>query len=276
MLKKNFLKQLYKIKKIMETEQCMTKGVNHHNRISAQKIFSDNKCETFVEVTRPNSIMPPMLFLDTECVEHNTLSYRDDIKWRRMPEPFDRHWVSSDGKVWDSIEQKLLKNYPTGGNEKKRYFKVKLFDNYRIKKKEHGYFMYVHRLVASCFLGMEFNAGKKIIVHHKDGNQLNNNVNNLDVLTTEEHVKIRKVRSKVLNRKSPWSNDEIQLARDLHQSGVETSRIASILNRSYLTTYNVVNEKSFYGARYLDWSNKSENIMNNERRQQLIEKYVLL
>lgn len=41
----------------------------------------------------------------------------------------------------------------------------------------------IHRLLAGCFIGEVNN----MEVHHKDNNRLNNNLNNLQIMTLEEH-----------------------------------------------------------------------------------------
>lgn len=46
----------------------------------------------------------------------------------------------------------------------------------------------VHRLVAKHFLSESYSEEKE--VHHKDGNTMNNSVDNLECLTKEEHLKI--------------------------------------------------------------------------------------
>lgn len=49
----------------------------------------------------------------------------------------------------------------------------------------------VHQLVAAAFLGYQFD-GMKTVVHHKDFNKLNNNVNNLKIVTNRENCSIEK------------------------------------------------------------------------------------
>lgn len=85
------------------------------------------------------------------------------------------------------------------------YFADKLGNIYKqdkkigkhLDRKENGYFQCavkingkyqkqkVHRLVAMAFIGI----GEKMVVNHKDGNKLNNNVDNLEVITQYENVK---------------------------------------------------------------------------------------
>lgn len=46
----------------------------------------------------------------------------------------------------------------------------------------------LHRIVMELFLGRFLN--KNEIVHHKDGNKLNNNIDNLEVMTVSDHMKL--------------------------------------------------------------------------------------
>jgi len=46
----------------------------------------------------------------------------------------------------------------------------------------------VHRLVALTWLKDEYVKGKRMVVHHKDGNGFNNRIDNLEWKTNEEHA----------------------------------------------------------------------------------------
>lgn len=46
-------------------------------------------------------------------------------------------------------------------------------------------YLYEHRLIMEEFLNRKLN--KDEVVHHKDGNKLNNNLNNLELMTKHEH-----------------------------------------------------------------------------------------
>lgn len=68
---------------------------------------------------------------------------------------------------------------------KRRDWIVKQTSGYvRIIKKD-GSIDYQHRIAVNCSKGM--------IVHHKDGNKSNNQINNLEVMTQEKHIKLHKI-----------------------------------------------------------------------------------
>ena len=68
---------------------------------------------------------------------------------------------------------------------------------------KHGYVL-EHRVVVENALGRLLNTNE--VVHHKDGNKTNNCLDNLEVMTVEEHARAhRLVHGKVMAKlKCPW------------------------------------------------------------------------
>ena len=94
---------------------------------------------------------------------------------------FDR-MVSNKGKPY-IIKGKIMAQYVRRSKNLKQgdgYFAVGL----RKEKKQKGYF--VHRIIALAFIPNPLN---KPTVNHKDGNKLNNNINNLEWATHQENTK---------------------------------------------------------------------------------------
>lgn len=83
------------------------------------------------------------------------------------------HYLLSDGKIIRRMSQQI-------DSRTNRYF---VYLNNVLDERER---LCSHRIVAQCFLG---NVEWKD-VRHKDGNPLNNNINNLLILTPEEHRKL--------------------------------------------------------------------------------------
>lgn len=84
-----------------------------------------------------------------------------------------RYWIDENGKLLNKQTNKYLKGSIRGGY---------LFYELRIKTKRKV--LAAHRLVAEYFIE---NLNNLPIVNHKDGNKLNNNVNNLEWATVSEN-----------------------------------------------------------------------------------------
>lgn len=57
---------------------------------------------------------------------------------------------------------------------------------YKIKRTPGGKTELIHRVIMSKHLGRELSPDE--VVHHKDGNKLNNDVSNLELMTRAEHI----------------------------------------------------------------------------------------
>lgn len=86
------------------------------------------------------------------------------------------YYITEDGKCYNNNTGKYLKGQE---NQKNGYFSYNLTMPDGSKKR-----CYAHRLVAVAFLPNPLN---KEQVNHKDGNKLNNNVDNLEWATQEEN-----------------------------------------------------------------------------------------
>tara|TARA_R110002050_G_scaffold298272_1_gene461282 strand:- start:107 stop:604 length:498 start_codon:yes stop_codon:yes gene_type:complete len=81
--------------------------------------------------------------------------------------------LSSNSK---KMPEKILK---IKNKENSKYLRVKLYKN----SKGRGY--YVHQLLAMCFLGHTLDSN--LVVDHIDNNPLNNNLNNLQLVTRRKN-----------------------------------------------------------------------------------------
>lgn len=101
--------------------------------------------------------------------------------WKEIPNTKGKYFISNCGRIksYCGYKAKILEQYIT----KEGYCIVKY--NYKNHK--------IHRLVAFTF-NNEQDTTKE--VHHKDKNRLNNHLNNLLILTKEQHRKIHSKKEK--------------------------------------------------------------------------------
>lgn len=84
-----------------------------------------------------------------------------------------------------------------------------LMANYRKDGKVYNY--YIHRLVAEAFIG---EIPKGMAINHKDGNKLNNDVSNLEIVTYSENIRhadktgLRNMPTGECNAQSKLTNEE--------------------------------------------------------------------
>lgn len=104
--------------------------------------------------------------------------------WKDIPNYNGFYQVSNHGRV-KSISRKINTHGGSRCNKCKilrlsinagGYYSV-MFSKYNVKKR-----MVVHQLVAICFLNHILN-GFNLVINHVDGNKINNNPNNLEIVT---------------------------------------------------------------------------------------------
>lgn len=97
-----------------------------------------------------------------------------DLSQMKIIPGYNNYYVSRDGRVYGKSKRQFLK--PNLGDG---YPKIMLYENVKPKHK------YIHVLVAELFIP---NPDKKKVVNHKDGNKMNNHVNNLEWATHSENT----------------------------------------------------------------------------------------
>ncbi len=117
-------------------------------------------------------------------------------------------------EIWKSIRESdgyLISNY---GNVKRNdnYLKLNAWSLYKtVRIKMNGKYrtLYVHRLVAEHFIP---NPENKEIVNHKDGNKLNNCVDNLEWCTKQE------------NERHAWKKGYKEKIRETSKANIKIAR----------------------------------------------------
>jgi hypothetical protein len=91
-----------------------------------------------------------------------------------------------------------------------------------------------HRSVMEQALGRPLEDGE--VVHHIDHDSLNNQRWNLQLMRRSDHARLHFTGRKVRY----WSDDERQLAYDLHLSGMRIDHIALAIGRPYSSTRDAI------------------------------------
>lgn len=133
--------------------------------------------------------------------------------------------MSSHGRVRHSLKNNLLRPSITGG-----YYKVRLSHNGLVE----DYF--IHKLVWKLFSTSDREV-ENMVIDHIDGNKLNNNINNLRLLTLSENVKMglyeqktnksaKKVGQYSLN--GEYLNEYMSAAEAARQLNLDSSTISKV------------------------------------------------
>lgn len=163
--------------------------------------------------------------------------------WKDIPSYEGMYQVSTFGRVkslkrkWVLEDTILIPNYT---DEYPRYGlskgKPRKLITYRI-----------HYLVAVTFIDKDY-ISKGLTVNHKDGNKLNNNLDNLEIVTYVENL--NHARKTGLSPQIGETHTEAKLTktkakeiRELSKSGLTRSKIATMFSVSRQTVDNVVNNK---------------------------------
>lgn len=89
------------------------------------------------------------------------------------------YWITYTGRVWSKPRPKTKGGFIKEALTKNGYAFVCLYkDNKKYQKK-------IHHLVAEAFIGERTNG---LVIHHKDGDKLNNNVSNLEYVSKQKNT----------------------------------------------------------------------------------------
>jgi hypothetical protein len=105
-------------------------------------------------------------------------------------------------------------------------------------KKVDGKKVDVHRLVAEQKLGRKLRPGE--VVHHIDGNKLNNDPSNLQVMTARQHLRFHALQSGFGGGKVRITPQQETAIRNYLKAGYPQRKIAEMLNVSRWTVRGVL------------------------------------
>ena len=135
---------------------------------------------------------------------------------------YPKYAINKNGEVWSYKYKKYLKPYLRAG-----YLSVQLYENKIVK------WHLIHRLLAQTFIP---NPHNKLQVNHIDGNKLNNDINNLEWVTTQENMKhawkLGLYKQCCENSKSKHTKSEHDFIVFLSKRSYSSSKIKKFMNLS--------------------------------------------
>lgn len=146
---------------------------------------------------------------------------------------------------YEVLEKAITEECHRRGFEPKDHYKIYLYRGYAGVSIKHDK-VSVHRIIGKYMVGYDF--GTEICVHHIDGNKLNNNVSNLQVLRNSLHTKGHELHQYVSKEhKKGFGNraKDIISRRDvtkekiveLMNNGLSIPQVAKELNCGHNTVY---------------------------------------
>jgi len=104
--------------------------------------------------------------------------------YKEVPNTNGRYAISINGVVLDVFKNKII-NPHLYGIKRRNYFQVSLYikENGTLKKRTKR----IHSIMAETFLNHVYDGNRKIVVHHIDNDPLNNNLENLKIVTSKEN-----------------------------------------------------------------------------------------
>jgi len=171
-------------------------------------------------------------------------------EWKNVPD-YEHVEVSNCGNVRTidrMIINKLGHEYLIKGKPLKSKPNPAGYLRVSLNKDGHGKREYVHRLVAQLFIG---DCPENYQVNHKDGNKLNNHVDNLEYVTMSQNIKHAFQTGLTQNKgedhyKSSLTAEQVLEIRQLYKSGEYSQReLAKVFGVSRGCIKDIVNRKNW-------------------------------
>jgi len=154
------------------------------------------------------------------------------------------YYITTQGELFNSKTNKWLKgqiNYKNG------------YKTYSISIDGESHRLYAHRMVAETYLPTK---NKELEVHHKDGNKLNNDVNNLEWITPKENKELAKLEKyNSMGAKKVYCYDENLKLVAIYPSLAECCRVTGH-NGSWLQQQVMAEEKFLSYGYYWSYSDE--------------------
>jgi hypothetical protein len=146
----------------------------------------------------------------------------------------NRYLIYQDGKVYDEMKQRFM--CISYASKNRKYATVAIVTN---EKRTHKY---IHRLLAETFIP---NPENKPQVNHKDGNPLNNQLDNLEWVTCKEnlHHAWDNGMCKAWNTGLGASELAFDMIKNLRSEGKTQRQIAKIVGIDQSAVSRILNNK---------------------------------
>lgn len=155
--------------------------------------------------------------------------------WRDIPQ-YENYQISNHGRIYSKHKNELKAlEINKKGYETIRPYKNNIRKTFRI-----------HRLVAELFIP---NPQNKPQVNHKDGNKLNNHIDNLEWVTYRENVD-HAVKNNLLCRgedspHSKMTEKKVREMRKLYSQGFGSTTLAKMFDINEKNAYNIIKRKAW-------------------------------
>ena len=151
------------------------------------------------------------------------------------------------------LEKSIIEECKRRNIVPKDSYKIYMYRGYAGISLKH-YKVSVHRIIGKYMVG--YNLGSEIHVHHIDGNKLNNNVSNLQVINNELHIKEHHIEQYVSDKhKRNFGNRAKELisrkdvtkekVKELRERGLTIPEIAKELKCGYNTVCRRLGMKDY-------------------------------
>jgi len=173
--------------------------------------------------------------------------------FKEIPGCAGKYFISNKGEVWSCLTSKILSQHL---NASKKYLQSLLM----LPGRKTGMPQSIHKLVALTWIGnppgptgsRRYEYG----VNHKDGNRLNNHVDNLEWVTNAENLKHAwrtGLRSDFVGENAPHSIFTGKQVRDIRLRIIGGEKVKDIANELQVSVGVIKNIQKFYSWKRQDW-----------------------